>query len=191
MKDFDLLTELKKYVPYDEKERGYVNSVIDFLEHGKDQFVRTNLEKHIVADAYLLSSSLDKILLTHHKALGYWLPFGGHSDGDSNSLHVALREAFEESGISNIDTGEGKIFDVDIHTIPENKKKNEPEHKHIDIRFIFTTPEKNFVVSDESDTLAWFDIHEFEDMILNSDYFSGTNRVIAKLEEFINSKAKS
>lgn len=85
MKNFSLLSELKKYKPFNEQEKKYVQETIDFLEHGENQFVRTNFEKHIVAGAYLFNSTLDKILLTHHKALGIWLPFGGHSDGEDNS----------------------------------------------------------------------------------------------------------
>lgn len=188
--EFDLLSSLKVYKPFDKQEGEYVKTIIDFLEHGENQFVRTNLERHIVASGYLLSADLKRILLTHHKALSIWLPFGGHSDGESNSVSVAKREVAEESGITNIDICGGQIFDVDIHTIPENKAKHEPEHKHMDIRFLFTTTEKNFTVSDESDSLGWFEIPEFEEMIRNSDYFSGTERVIAKLEKFIKERKK-
>lgn len=186
-KKFDLIKELKKYKPYNETEKGYVDEIIEFLENGENQFVRTNLEKHIVASAYLLNDSLDKILLTHHKAIGLWLQFGGHSDGESNSLNVALRETMEESGIENINIGNGEIVDVDIHTIPENKKKNEPEHKHLDIRFIFTTPEENFVVSDESDELKWMPIDEFKKLIKGSAFYKDSDRVVAKIEKYIKS----
>ncbi len=185
MKNFELIDELKKYKPFDEKETEYLKTYIDFLENGENQFSRTNLERHIVADAFLFNESLDKILLTHHKALGFWLPFGGHSDGESNSLNVALREVIEESGITNIDTLDGKILDIDIHTIPNNPFKSEPEHKHYDVRFVFTTPEENFVVSDESDTLKWFDYKEFKALLRNSSYYSGTERILPKLDKFI------
>ncbi len=185
MKNFELLNELKNYQPFDNQEAEYLKIFIDFLENGENQFSRTNLDKHIVADAFLFNKNFDKLLLTHHKALGIWLPFGGHSDGESNSLNVALREVKEESGISNINVGDGEIIDIDIHTIPNNPKKNESEHKHMDVRFAFSTPEEKFVVSDESDTLKWFDYNEFKDMIRNSTYYSGTDRVLAKLDKFI------
>lgn len=190
MEKFDLLSELKKYSPFDDVEKNHVKDIIDFLENGKDQFVRTNLKRHIVASAYLLNDDLSKILLTHHKALGIWLPFGGHSDGEANSLNVAIRETFEESGISNLTLLSHSILDVDIHTIPENKKKNEPSHQHLDIRFCFKTADTDFVVSDESDSLKWFDIPNFFEMIKNSTYFSGTDRIINKLKCIIN-KAKT
>lgn len=43
------------------------------------------------------------VLLNHHKLLDKWLLFGGHSDGESNSLNVAKREVMEESGITEYD----------------------------------------------------------------------------------------
>lgn len=191
MKNFDLLEELKKYKPFNEQEKKYVQETIDFLEHGNDQFVRTNFEKHIVAGAYLFNSTLDKILLTHHKTLGIWLHFGGHSDGEANSLNVALREVREESGIENINIGDGHIADVDIHTIPENKKKNEPAHKHIDIRFIFTTPEENYKISDESDDLAWIPFEKFKKMLIEGKCCpSGPDRTLYKLTEFVENHKK-
>lgn len=185
MKNFSLLSELKKYKPFNEQEKKYVQETIDFLEHGENQFVRTNFEKHIVAGAYLFNSTLDKILLTHHKALGIWLPFGGHSDGEDNSLNVALREVKEESGIENINIGDGHIVDVDIHNIPENKKKKEPAHKHIEIRFIFTTPETNYEISDESDDVTWIPFVQFKKMLSEGNYYSGADRILNKLDEFV------
>ena len=184
MKNFDLLTQLKKYKPYNQTEARNVAETIDFLEHGENQFVRTNFDKHIVADAYLLNTNLDHILLTHHKTLNIWLPFGGHSDGERNSLNVALRETREESGIDNINTGNGEIFDVDIHPIPENKKKHEPAHKHIAVEFVFTTPETDYHISDESDKLGWFTIDDFFALI-STGYYSRADRIIAKLSDYI------
>ena len=95
--------------------------------------------------------------MTHHKKLNKWLQLGGHSDGDPDTWKVALREATEESGIDNIAFVTRQIFDIDIHTIPENLKKNEPEHKHYDVRFLLKAPTEDFVVSEESNFLKWVD----------------------------------
>lgn len=97
----------------------------------------------MTGSAWLLNPDGTKVLLTHHKKLNRWLQFGGHSDGESNTWNVALREVTEESGIQNIQFVSSDIFDVDIHTIPENSKKNEPEHKHYDIRFFIKSPNRS------------------------------------------------
>lgn len=100
-------------------------------------------------------------------------------------LNVALREVKEESGIENINIGDGHIVDVDIHNIPENKKKKEPAHKHIEIRFIFTTPETNYEISDESDDVTWIPFVQFKKMLSEGNYYSGADRILNKLDEFV------
>lgn len=188
MKNFELIDELKTYKAFDEKENRYLETFINFLENDNNPFSRTNLKRHIVANGYLFNENFDKVLLTHHKALGIWLPFGGHSDGESNSLNVALREVMEESGITNINILDGKIIDIDIHAIPNNPKRNEPDHEHYCVQFIFTTPDDKFVISDESDSLKWFSYEEFKNLLKNGNYFSGSERILPKLDIFIDTQ---
>ena len=89
------------------------------------------------------------------------MQLGGHSDGDSNTLRVASREAAEESGLS-VSILSDLIFDIDIHTIPA--RGTEPEHKHYDVRFVFEADEtKQLVVSDESNELRWVPLAQIEE----------------------------
>lgn len=190
LKEFNLLTKLKNYKTKYNEERDFVTETTNFLENGNNQFVRTNFDKHIVAGAYLFNADFSKILLTHHKALGLWLHLGGHSDDDSNSLNVALRETMEESGITKINTLNGEIFDVDIHVVPPNSAKNEPEHKHIDIKFIFTTNEEKFVVSNESLELSWVPVNEYINYLTNANT-SNWKRLAEKLELYVENKKQA
>ncbi len=123
---------------------------------------------HITGSAWLVNSTGEQVLLTHHKKLDRWLQLGGHSDGDANTASVALREAQEESGLA-VSPGYAKadqrletdIFDVDVHEIPA--RKNEPAHYHFDIRFVVQSiGHQHYCVSDESHDLAWVNIAEIE-----------------------------
>lgn len=167
MEEFILEKELDNYKPFDQVETEHLEKIKQFLKTAKNQFERSNLVGHITGSAFLLSEDLSKILLNHHKILNKWFGFGGHSDGDINTFNVAFRETFEESGISNIKAYTNKIFDVDVHFIPKNEKKNEPEHFHCDIRFVFTTTETEFNISNESLELKWFTLNEFEKLNLD------------------------
>ena len=96
--------------------------------------------------------------MTHHRKLHKWLQLGGHSDGDANTLRVAQREAEEESGLC-VKPIDRKVFDIDIHTIPEHGK--DPEHKHYDVRFLFEADDRaSLTVSTESNDLRWIAIEE-------------------------------
>ena len=154
--------------------------MIDFIEHNPDCFERTNLEGHVNGSAWVLSPDEQKVLLTHHKKLNRWLQLGGHSDGDPNTWNVALREATEESGIQGIEFVIKEIFDIDIHTIPENPKKNEPEHKHYDVRFLLKAPTEDFIVSEESNSLKWVDKKELATMANKGEISAAMIRMMQK-----------
>lgn len=191
MKEFDLIAALRTYQPWDNIEALSVAKTLDFLIYGDEnnKYVRTNLAGHITGSAFLFNRDYSKVLLTHHKKLNRWLQFGGHSDGDTNTLHVAQRETTEESGIANFTPLTNEIFDVDAHTIPANATKNEPAHTHYDIRFAFVTDQADFVVSDESDTLQWFTLDEFK--ALKADdvrLTTARQRFIQKWEKLLDTK---
>ena len=92
------------------------------------------------------------MLLAHHAKLGRWLQPGGHSDGDPDTLAVALREAREESRL-DVRALDDTIFDIDVHGIPAHGR--EPAHWHYDVRFLVQTEQNRFRVSEESHALAW------------------------------------
>ena len=115
---------------------------------------RSRLEGHLTASALVVDPSRGAALLTHHKKLARWLQLGGHCDGDANLARTALREALEESGIEGLRV-DPIPFDVDIHTIPA--RGTEPEHLHLDVRFLVRAPSgAREIVSEESLALRWF-----------------------------------
>lgn len=113
---------------------------------------------HLTGSAWLVSADGQRILLTHHRKLNRWLQLGGHADGDTNLAAVALREAEEESGLTDLSV-EPDIYDLDRHWIPE--RGNEPGHWHYDMRFVVrANGSEEFAISEESLALAWKDIVE-------------------------------
>ncbi|HET8899880.1 MAG TPA: NUDIX hydrolase [Rhodanobacteraceae bacterium] len=128
----------------------------DFLRRHPDAFLRSCHSGHFTGSAWVVSADGQRSLLTHHKKLGRWLQPGGHADGDTNLARVALREAEEETGLSGLRVAPA-IFDLDRHRIPA--RGVEPEHWHYDVRYVVRAGvDENFVVSDESNALAWREI---------------------------------
>lgn len=179
--NFNLVDELKIYKPYNETEQKNVNIILDFLQNNTNCYDRSNLSGHITAGG-LVCRSDGQVLLNHHKIIDMWFQFGGHSDGDSNTLNVARREIMEESGLDNITLLSNKIFDADVQEIDFNAKKNEPKHFHYDINFLFFTNNNNFTISNESLDIKWVTTTEAKKLIHPSDI--GTRRMIDKYEQF-------
>ena len=92
------------------------------------------------------------------------------------TLLMLREEAIEESGIEKIRLLNDEIFDVDIHLVP--KFKDQPSHKHFDIRFIFEANENNEKISfnHESHNVLWIKL----DKIKNYNSEVSIRRMIEK-----------
>ena len=127
-----------------------------FIASNRHCFERSLLTGHATGSAWLVNPAMTPVLLTHHRKLNIWVQLGGHADGNSDLLEVALREGGEESGLQDLDVLDDQLFDIDIHLIPE--RGAEPAHFHYDARFALRAASNEYVVSDESHALEWVEI---------------------------------
>ncbi|BDU17125.1 NUDIX hydrolase [Lysobacter auxotrophicus] len=140
------------------EEEAVARSFAAFLDQAPTVFERIHLEGHFTASSWLVDRSGTRALLTHHRKLERWLQLGGHADGDRDLAAVALREAEEESGLTDLHV-EPEIFDLDRHWIPE--RGDVPGHWHWDVRYVVHAQgSEDYVVSEESHDLAWRPVDE-------------------------------
>jgi 8-oxo-dGTP pyrophosphatase MutT (NUDIX family) len=155
-----ILDLLASYNGIHESEKLIKKRFIEFVQKNEDCFERHLLVGHITASAFIFDIENNKILLLHHKKLNKWLQPGGHCDGDKDTLSVAIKEVFEETGLM-IKNQAQPIFDLDIHMIPENK--GIPEHEHFDVRYLLLADSKiPLIQNHETNQLKWVDLSEME-----------------------------
>lgn len=137
----------------------------DFGTHCVQNYERGQWKGHFTGSALVVNPTLTRVLLTHHRKLGMWLQLGGHADGDTDLARVAMTEALEESGLTNLtffgfpSLQEVVPFDLDIHSIPESPYA--PQHVHYDMRFLVVADDsQSLTISDESHDLRWFQFDE-------------------------------
>jgi len=148
-----LLTLLDDYARRFPEEADVVGRFREFVAAHPACFERDCWAGHVTGSAWLLNGAGDAVLLTHHRKLRRWLQPGGHCDGDSDVLQVALREAEEETGLVVTPLNE-RPLDIDIHPIPA--RATDPGHHHFDVRFALqVATDDDYRVSDESIDLAW------------------------------------
>lgn len=126
--------ELLSYQPQCEEEKAFRERMLFLLENHENCFERSLLHAHFTASAWVVNEARTHCLLTHHAKLDRWLQIGGHADGDPNLYKVCLKEVREESGLYHLKLLSPRIFDIDIHRIPERKAI--PAHDHYDVRYL-------------------------------------------------------
>jgi 8-oxo-dGTP pyrophosphatase MutT (NUDIX family) len=149
-----LISLLQAYSPSDATDAAARDRILRFVREHDDCFERSLLEGHVTGSAWIVNASRTRCLLTHHRKLDRWLQLGGHADGQTDALEVALREAQEESGLTSLRPVSDAVFDCDVHPIPG--RGSEPEHFHYDVRFLLEADDAEpLVLSEESKELAW------------------------------------
>jgi len=155
-----LLDALEAHPPADDDERRDRAAIIALVAAGPHCFDRDFYTPgHVTGSAFVVDRDSGRVLLHHHRRLDRWLQLGGHDDGEHDPLRTALREAREESGLTDLVPLTRRILDVDVHRIPP--AGGEPAHEHHDVRYALVTATPDAIVrADESHDLRWFTLEE-------------------------------
>jgi 8-oxo-dGTP pyrophosphatase MutT (NUDIX family) len=125
-------------------------------------------------------------LLRWHERQQAWLQVGGHADPDeSDPFAIALREAREETGLTDLvawpDPISPRVMQVVIVPVPAGK--GEPAHQHGDIRYVLATSNPDAVASEsESARLAWLDFEAAFERVAEDNLRVCLERVAALLQ---------
>lgn len=152
-----ILTLLNDHHPADERERQMMTDAIDFIRSNPNCFERSLLKGHVTGSAWIVNPERTHTLLIHHVKLNKWFQPGGHCDGDADVLGVAAKEANEETGL-DVTPVSREIFDIDVHTIPQ--QGGIPEHRHYDIRFLMEAKKAIEVLPNNHETICvrWIEL---------------------------------
>jgi 8-oxo-dGTP pyrophosphatase MutT (NUDIX family) len=154
------------YQPVDVVSAEYQRQFLDLLDRRPHDFANrynyhAGVPGHFTAQAVIFNPDLKAVALMHHRKLDIWVGPGGHIDhGDGSAEVAARREAVEEMGLRDLFLAQASPFDLDIHGFPA--KGPQPDHLHYDIRFLFTTPQRDFAPNDESTEVAWVPLADLD-----------------------------
>ncbi len=164
-----MFENLKKYKPINEQETTDLKAMLDFIDHYDNTLYRDNLIAHFTSSAIVLNETLDKILFAYHKIYDSWGWVGGHNDGDPDFLHVAIKEAMEETGIKDVKPFDDDILGIDIIEVPNHIKNGKyvSDHLHLNVTYLLIASDKQKITHkpDENLDVRWFSLDEYESYV--------------------------
>jgi 8-oxo-dGTP pyrophosphatase MutT (NUDIX family) len=156
---------LAGYRPLGETEEADVARMRRLAEAEADPWLRS-LPLHFTSSALIVHPGSMRILLRWHQRQRLWLQVGGHGDpGETDPLTIALREAEEESGLTDLapwpDAGLRHLVICDVAP-----GKGEPAHEHADLRYFLATDHPENARPENPDApLRWLTTAEARDLI--------------------------
>ena len=189
-----LIEEIEKYEPFNEMEERDKELILRALRREENVFSRENSLCHMTASAWISSPDRTKVLMAYHNIYDSWSWLGGHADGDTDLLRVALKEAEEESGLSKVKPLMQDIFSLEVLTVDGHVKNGSyvSSHLHLNITYLLSADDREQPVRkpDENKAVAWFKreiaVEQSSEPWFRERIYSKLNR---KLEEFIRQRS--
>lgn len=160
----DSLKQIKEWLdtftPFNEQERKDCLHIKQFLEEEPDLLLRDNEKMHFTASAWVLNPPKDKVLMLYHNIYQSWSWSGGHADGESDLLSVAMREVREESGLISLEPLLDFPLSIEILGVQPHYKKQEYVGAHLHLNYTFllhnTNEESLRICPEENSKVEWF-----------------------------------
>lgn len=91
--------QIENFIPFNDQERNDKEYFLKFIDTFDDVLTRENEFGHFTSSAFIVNETQDKMVVVYHNILKGWIYPGGHVDGESDFLNVALREVKEETDL--------------------------------------------------------------------------------------------
>ena len=162
----ELKEKIEKYQPYNEQEAKDKQTMLKYIDTFEDVLTRNNEFGHFTASAWTLNQERTKVLMVYHNIYQSWAWTGGHADGESNLLEVAIRELKEETGVKNVKVLNDNIFSLEIICVNGHVKRGKyiSSHQHLNLTYLLEVDEKEILKmkEDENSGVKWINLEEVE-----------------------------
>lgn len=168
-KNMEWVKQIERYNPINEQEKKDKEIILDFINKNDNVLFRDNEIAHITSSGFIVNKSRNKTLMIHHNIYNSWGWTGGHADGNSDLIKVAIKEAQEETGIKHVKPIIDDICSIDILPVNAHIKRGKyvASHLHLSVAYLLEADEneKLVVKVDENSDVKWIDIDKIFEVI--------------------------
>ena len=145
--------QIEKYVPFNEQEERDKEQFLKFMDTFDDVLTRDNIFGHFSASAFVVNKDKNKMVVVYHNINDGWIYPGGHVDGESDFLSVAIREVEEETGLK-VKVLDKSIFSIQSAPVKGHVKKGKyvSAHLHLDVVYLLEADETQPLIFNESES---------------------------------------
>lgn len=184
------IEKIKNYKAFNIQEKKDQELMMTFIENFHNLLTRENAIAHFTSSGYIVNKERTKVLMIFHKIYNSWSWTGGHCDGDDDFLHVALKEAKEETGINHIKVISEDIASLDVLTVDGHVRKREyvASHLHLNVTYLLEGDEEEELVLNEDETkgVKWIPIDEIDKYSTEPYLIKLYNKLNLKLKDYPN-----
>ncbi len=162
----NLKEQIQNYKPYNDQEVKDQQTMLTYLNTFEDVLTRKNEFGHFTASCWAVNPKKTKVLMIYHNIYDSWAWTGGHADGESDLLQVAIRELKEETGVQNVKVLNPAIFSLEILTVDGHVKKGNyvSSHVHLNVTYLLEVDENETLKmkEDENSGVKWVELEDVE-----------------------------
>lgn len=157
--------QIENYNPTNEQEENDKKIILTrVLNMEDDVLTRENEIAHFTCSSWITNKERNKVLMIYHNIYDSWAWTGVHADGDDDFLHVALKEANEETGLKSIKPITDDIISIEIVTVNPHMKRGKfvSSHLHVNVTFLLEADENEVlrIKEDENSNIGWFTLNQ-------------------------------
>lgn len=183
----DILKQIEDYKPYNSQEEKDKEVFLKYIKSFDNYLSRENEYGHICSSAFVLNKERTKIVMIYHNIYKSWGWMGGHADGDSDLLSVAIKETKEESGLKNVKPISKDIITLDTIPVLGHLRKGiyVPAHVHLSVAYLLEADEieELHIKEDENSGVKWVPIDNMVELSVEPFLQYVYDKAIKKMKE--------
>ena len=146
---------------------------------------RDNTFAHFTASGFVVNPKKDKVLMVYHNIYRDWCWTGGHVDGETDFLKVAVRELKEETGVKEVKVLQDTPISIEIIPVWGHQKYGSYiiPHQHLNMTYLLQVEETEILHNKEDENMGvrWIPIKEYKNYAKEKAMYPIYDKIIEKM----------